>query len=128
MTIQRDKTSGTMNFVSLVANSCLTKECGTTFLDTPITAIWYCAISCLDDYPHNKDEIWWMANAKVEGTMPSKILEIKNNPPEPVNIVLISNPDAFLDLEAGPEKFYKHYQNLTPTQEEQEQCLAQINT
>ncbi|KAG9305935.1 hypothetical protein G9A89_016588 [Geosiphon pyriformis] len=79
-------------------------------------------------YPHDKDEIWWMANAKIEGAMPSKILEIKNNPLEPVNIVLISNPDAFLDLETGPEEFHKHYQNLALTREEQKQCLAQINT
>ncbi|KAG9292496.1 hypothetical protein G9A89_001569 [Geosiphon pyriformis] len=60
--------------------------------------------------------------------MSSKILEIKNNPLEPVNIVLIPNPDAFLDLEAGPKKFYEHYQNLAPTREEQKQHLEKINT
>ncbi|KAG9289212.1 hypothetical protein G9A89_022522 [Geosiphon pyriformis] len=32
MTIQSDKASGTMNHVSFVENSCLTKECGMTFL------------------------------------------------------------------------------------------------
>ncbi|KAG9285834.1 hypothetical protein G9A89_013259 [Geosiphon pyriformis] len=32
MATQKDKTSGTTNHVSFVANSCLTKECGTTFL------------------------------------------------------------------------------------------------
>ncbi|KAG9291830.1 hypothetical protein G9A89_012115 [Geosiphon pyriformis] len=32
MATQKDKTSGTTNHVSLAANSCLTKECGTTFL------------------------------------------------------------------------------------------------
>ncbi|KAG9303837.1 hypothetical protein G9A89_018734 [Geosiphon pyriformis] len=69
-----------------------------------------------------------MANTKIEGIMLSKILEIKNNSLKPVNIVLIPNPDTFLDLKAGPEKFHKHYQNLAPTRKEQEQCLAQINT
>ncbi|KAG9305893.1 hypothetical protein G9A89_016545 [Geosiphon pyriformis] len=70
----------------------------------------------------------WMANTKVAGIMPSKILKIKNNPLEPVNIVLILNPDTFLDLKAGPEEFHEHYQNLVPTKEEQKQHLAQINT
>ncbi|KAG9290390.1 hypothetical protein G9A89_007121 [Geosiphon pyriformis] len=100
MAIQKDKTSGTMNHVSLVTNNYWTKEY----------------------------KIWQMANAKVEGATPSKILEIKNNPPETVNIVLISNPNAFLDLEADPEEFHEHYQNLAPTREEQKQHLAQINT
>ncbi|KAG9298644.1 hypothetical protein G9A89_012712 [Geosiphon pyriformis] len=69
-----------------------------------------------------------MANAKIKGAMPSEILEIKNNSPEPVNIVLIPNPDAFLNIETGPEKFHEHYQNLAPTKKEQEQCLKKINT
>ncbi|KAG9289676.1 hypothetical protein G9A89_014411 [Geosiphon pyriformis] len=69
-----------------------------------------------------------MANAKVEGTLPSEILEIKNNPPEPTDIVLVLNLDAFIDLENSPEKFYEHYQNLAPMREEQEQCLEEINT
>ncbi|KAG9304493.1 hypothetical protein G9A89_020057 [Geosiphon pyriformis] len=76
-----------------------------------ITAAWHHAISHLD-----------------EGATLSEILEIKNNPPEPVNIVLIPNPDAFLDLEAGLEKFYEHYQNLAPTREKQKQQLEEINT
>ncbi|KAG9294542.1 hypothetical protein G9A89_008653 [Geosiphon pyriformis] len=69
-----------------------------------------------------------MTNAKVKRVTSSKILEIKNNPSEPVNIVLISNPEAFLDIETGPEEFHKHYQNLAPTKEEQKQCLEQLNT
>ncbi|KAG9304146.1 hypothetical protein G9A89_019708 [Geosiphon pyriformis] len=113
-----------------------TKKCGTTFLDeeecvscgTPITVTWHHAIFCLDSYPHDENKIWQMANTKVEGAMPSKILEIKNNSPKTVNIVLISNPDAFLNLKAGPEKFYEHYQNLAPTRGKQEQHLVQINT
>ncbi|KAG9287753.1 hypothetical protein G9A89_004156 [Geosiphon pyriformis] len=72
------------------------------------------------------DKIWQMANAKVADTMPSEILKIKNNPSKPVNIVLIPNPDAFLNLEAGPEEFHEHYQNLAPTKEEQEQCLCDL--
>ncbi|KAG9284378.1 hypothetical protein G9A89_023635 [Geosiphon pyriformis] len=110
MATQNDKASETTNHVSLVGNNYLTKEYGTTFLD------------------EKEYEIWRMENAKVEGIMPSKILEIKNNPLEPVNIILIPNPDAFLNLEAGPEEFYEHYQNLAPIREEQEQCLEEINT
>ncbi|KAG9300071.1 hypothetical protein G9A89_018348 [Geosiphon pyriformis] len=94
----------------------------------PITAVWHHVISYLDDYPHDENKIWQMINTKVEGVTPSKILEIKNNSLEPVNIVLIPNSNAFLNLEAGPEEFYEHYQNLAPTREEQEQHLAQINT
>ncbi|KAG9291829.1 hypothetical protein G9A89_012114 [Geosiphon pyriformis] len=94
----------------------------------PITAAWHQVISCLDRYPHNENKIWQMANAKVEGAMSSKILEIKNNSPEPVNIILVSNSDAFFDIETNPEDFHKHYQNLAPTREEQEEQLAQLNT
>ncbi|KAG9306874.1 hypothetical protein G9A89_002543 [Geosiphon pyriformis] len=86
------------------------------------------AISHLDGYPHDKDEIWQMANAKIEDTMSSKILEIKNNSPKPVNIILVPNSDAFFDIETNPEDFYKHYQNLVPTREEQKEWLAQLNT
>ncbi|KAG9300543.1 hypothetical protein G9A89_002421 [Geosiphon pyriformis] len=85
---------------------------------TLVTTAWHQAISHLDSYSHDKDKIWQIANAKIEGTSPSKILEIKNNPLEPVNIVLISNSDVFLDIKTGPEEFYKHYQNLAPTREE----------
>ncbi|KAG9286044.1 hypothetical protein G9A89_022721 [Geosiphon pyriformis] len=68
-----------------------------------------------------------MANAKVEGALPSE-MEIKNNPPEPTDIVLVLNLDAFIDLENSPKEFHKYYQNLTPTREEQKQCLEEINT
>ncbi|KAG9300925.1 hypothetical protein G9A89_004983 [Geosiphon pyriformis] len=68
-----------------------------------------------------------MASAKVKDTLSSKILKIKNNPPEPVKTFFIPNPDAFLDIKAGLEKFYEHYQNLTSIQEKQEQHLEKIN-
>ncbi|KAG9286474.1 hypothetical protein G9A89_014640 [Geosiphon pyriformis] len=67
-------------------------------------------------------------NAKVENATPNEILEIKNNPPKPVDIICIPNPDAFMDEETDPEDFYKYYQNLAPTREEQEQHLEQLNT
>ncbi|KAG9301836.1 hypothetical protein G9A89_004515 [Geosiphon pyriformis] len=86
-----------------------------------ITAAWHRAISHLEEYPHNKDEIWRIANAKVEDASPNEILEIKNNPPKPTDIVLVLNPDVFLDLKNSPEEFYEHYQNLVPTREEQKQ-------
>ncbi|KAG9293142.1 hypothetical protein G9A89_010479 [Geosiphon pyriformis] len=69
-----------------------------------------------------------MTNAKVEDALSSKILKIKNNPSKLVDIILISNLDAFLDIETDLEKFYKHYQNLAPTKKEQEQYLKEINT
>ncbi|KAG9284757.1 hypothetical protein G9A89_001127 [Geosiphon pyriformis] len=85
-------------------------------------------ISHLDSYLHDKDEIWQIVNAKIEGITSNKIREIKNNPPEPVKIVLVPNPNAFLDLKTGPEEFHKHYQNLALTKEKQEQHLKQLNT
>ncbi|KAG9290327.1 hypothetical protein G9A89_007058 [Geosiphon pyriformis] len=94
----------------------------------PITAAWHRVISHLDGYPHDKDKIWWMVNAKVEGTTSSKILEIKNNPPEPVNIILVPNPDAFFNIETNSKDFHKHYQNLALTRKEQKEWLAQLNT
>ncbi|KAG9292935.1 hypothetical protein G9A89_016297 [Geosiphon pyriformis] len=122
MATQKGKTSGTTNHVLLVMNNYLIKECEMTFLDKEES------INHLDRYPHNMDKIWHMANAKIEGATSNKILEIKNNPPEPVDIILISNPEAFLNIEIGPEEFHEHYQNLAPTREEQEQCLEEINT
>ncbi|KAG9298023.1 hypothetical protein G9A89_018851 [Geosiphon pyriformis] len=108
------------------------KDCGKK-LDwvshgTPITAAWHQAISHLDSYPHNEDEIWQIANAKVESTLPSKILEIKNNLPEPTDIVLVLNPDTFIDLKNSPEEFHEHYQNLASMRKEQKQHLEEINT
>ncbi|KAG9290047.1 hypothetical protein G9A89_010353 [Geosiphon pyriformis] len=79
-------------------------------------------------YSYDKDKIWQMANTKVKDTSLREILKIKNNPLEPVNIVIIPNPDTFLDIKIGPEEFYKYYQNLTLTKEEQKQCLEEINT
>ncbi|KAG9302098.1 hypothetical protein G9A89_000721 [Geosiphon pyriformis] len=69
---------------------------------------------------------WWMANAKVGSTTPSEILEIKNNPPKPVNIILVLNPDAFFNIETNPEDFYEHYQNLALTKKEQEEWLCDL--
>ncbi|KAG9294651.1 hypothetical protein G9A89_008130 [Geosiphon pyriformis] len=115
---------------SLVANSCSTKECETTFLVKEKCVTLHASTQSLSvtGYPHNEDKIWQMANAKVEGTTPSKILEIKNNPPKPVNIILVPNPNAFFDIETNPEDFHEHYQNLALTREEQEEWLAQLNT
>ncbi|KAG9291339.1 hypothetical protein G9A89_003443 [Geosiphon pyriformis] len=61
-------------------------------------------------------------------TLPNEILEIKNNSLEPVETVFISNSDAFLNIKNDPEEFHKHYQNLAPTRQEQEQYLEQLNT
>ncbi|KAG9289975.1 hypothetical protein G9A89_010281, partial [Geosiphon pyriformis] len=72
------------------------------------------------------ERIW--NDIPVEGATPNEILEIKNNPPELVNIIRIPNPDTFMDKETGPKDFYKYYQNLAPTREEQEQHLEQLNT
>ncbi|KAG9296297.1 hypothetical protein G9A89_014889 [Geosiphon pyriformis] len=68
--------------------------------DMPITAAWH------------KDEIWQMANTKVQGATPSKILEIKNNLSEQVDIIFVLNPNAFLDIKTNPKDFHEHYQNL----------------
>ncbi|KAG9307143.1 hypothetical protein G9A89_016971 [Geosiphon pyriformis] len=79
----------------------------------------------LDSCPHDNDELWWMAIAKIEGASPKEIRTIKNNPPEPIELDWNAEPVInFLE----PEKFYEHYQNLAPTREEQKQWLAQLNT
>ncbi|KAG9307409.1 hypothetical protein G9A89_017238 [Geosiphon pyriformis] len=129
MDIQSAKTSRTINHVSLVVNSYLMKGCGMTFLVKKEHAmlhatVWHRAINQLDGYPHDEDKIWQMVNAKVQGAMPSEILEVKNNLPEQVDIILIPNPDTFLDIKTNPENFHEHYQNLAPIREEQEEHLA----
>ncbi|KAG9292835.1 hypothetical protein G9A89_016197 [Geosiphon pyriformis] len=119
MAIQNDKTSETTNHVSLVENRGMCDTlCQYTILISdwiscgiPVTAVWHQAISHLD-----------------KGALPREILKIKNNPSKPVNIILILNPDVFIDIETDPEAFHEYYQNLAPTREEQEQCLKEINT
>ncbi|KAG9289645.1 hypothetical protein G9A89_014380 [Geosiphon pyriformis] len=98
MTTQNDKTSGTINHVSLVMNNCSTRECETTFLVEEKHVMLCATIFHLDSYLHDKNKIWWMVNAKVEDSMFSKILEIKNNSPKPVNIVLIPNSDYLAQI------------------------------
>ncbi|KAG9301477.1 hypothetical protein G9A89_006574 [Geosiphon pyriformis] len=65
-----------------------------------------------------------MAITKIEGATPKEIRTIKNNPPESIELDWDAKPVInFLE----PEEFYKHYQNLAPIREEQEQRLAQLN-
>ncbi|KAG9284022.1 hypothetical protein G9A89_022796 [Geosiphon pyriformis] len=135
---QNNKKSGTTNHVLHVKLSCLTKKYGITFLGkkghmmrhakTPIDNAWKKALRQLKEYPHDKHELWRIAYAKTEGTTTSKLLEIKNNSlffPKPEYIQTF---DVFGNIKDNPEKFHEHYQQLTPTREEQEQCLEEINT
>ncbi|KAG9289796.1 hypothetical protein G9A89_015376 [Geosiphon pyriformis] len=73
------------------------------------------------------DWMSYLTNAKVQGAMFSEILEIKNNLLEQIDIILIPNPDAFLNIETNSEDFYKHYQNLTPTREKQKHSIQYGN-
>ncbi|KAG9293014.1 hypothetical protein G9A89_016376 [Geosiphon pyriformis] len=66
-----------------------------------------------------------MAFAKIQEASLEEIKEVKNNPSEPLELDWDEKPVINL-LE--PEKFHEHYQTLASTREEQEQCLAQINT
>ncbi|KAG9301865.1 hypothetical protein G9A89_004544 [Geosiphon pyriformis] len=108
MDTQNDRESGTTNHVLLVVNSFLMKECGMTFLV-------------------KEEHVTLHANIPYS-LATGEILKIKNNSPEPTDIVLVLNSDVFLNLENSPEDFHKHYQNLTPIREEQKECLAQLNT
>ncbi|KAG9303075.1 hypothetical protein G9A89_000079 [Geosiphon pyriformis] len=85
---QNAKTSETTNHVLLVANNCLTKGCGTTFLveEKPATHRVNTQFLLMTNYSHDENKIWKMANAKIEGTLHSEILEIKNNSSEPVEV------------------------------------------
>ncbi|KAG9298978.1 hypothetical protein G9A89_020291 [Geosiphon pyriformis] len=66
-----------------------------------------------------------MTITKIEGATSEKIREIKNNPPEFIEL----DWDAESVLNSlEPEEFHEHYQNLALTREEQEQWLAQLNT
>ncbi|KAG9285487.1 hypothetical protein G9A89_000166, partial [Geosiphon pyriformis] len=81
---------------------------------TPIEAVWRRAVQQLDSCPHNDDELWQMAIAKIEGVLPEEIRTIKNNPPEPIELDWNAKPVInFLES----KKFYEHYQNLAPTRE-----------
>ncbi|KAG9285970.1 hypothetical protein G9A89_022646 [Geosiphon pyriformis] len=69
-----------------------------------------------------------MMNAKAEGVTTSELLEIKNNPLSLLESEYVLTFDIFGNIENNPEEFYKHYQWLAPTREEQEQWLEEINT
>ncbi|KAG9307786.1 hypothetical protein G9A89_023351 [Geosiphon pyriformis] len=53
---------------------------------TPIKATWRKAVQRLDSCLHNDDKIWRMTIGKIEGATPEEIREIKNNPPEPIEL------------------------------------------
>ncbi|KAG9290288.1 hypothetical protein G9A89_022264 [Geosiphon pyriformis] len=104
------------------------KEYGMTSQDmeerTPIKAAWRRAVQQLDSCPHDDNKIWQMALAKIEEATPEEIKMIKNNPPESLELDWDVEPIInLLDL----EQFHKHYQELAPTREEQEQQLKQLN-
>ncbi|KAG9287514.1 hypothetical protein G9A89_023886 [Geosiphon pyriformis] len=92
---------------------------------TPIEATWRRAVQQLDSCSHNDNKIWGMAMAKIEGTLPEEIREIKNNPPEPIE--LDWDPEPVINL-LNPEQFHEHYQELALTREKQEQHLEKLNT
>ncbi|KAG9289701.1 hypothetical protein G9A89_014436 [Geosiphon pyriformis] len=90
---------------------------------------WYLVSSLhLEGYPYDEDEIWRMAYAMSEDATTEELREIKDNP------LLLSEPEyvqmfnIFDNIENDTEKFHEHYQQLAPTREEQEECLAQLNT
>ncbi|KAG9285006.1 hypothetical protein G9A89_009816 [Geosiphon pyriformis] len=64
----------------------------------------------------------------AEGATASKLQKIKTNLlflPEPEYVATF---DVFGNVEDDSEEFHKHYQQLAPTREEQEEWLAQLNT
>ncbi|KAG9288616.1 hypothetical protein G9A89_006717 [Geosiphon pyriformis] len=64
-------------------------------------------------------------HSPIKGATLEKIKTIKNNPPKPIE--LNWDPKPVINL-LNPKQFHKHYQELAPTKEEQEQCLEEINT
>ncbi|KAG9306039.1 hypothetical protein G9A89_020234 [Geosiphon pyriformis] len=83
---QNNKKSGITNHVLHVELSYLTKKCGMTFLGMEECVIRHAMLQQLEEYSHNKDELWRMAYAKTEDATTSELLEIKNNSlsfPEP---------------------------------------------
>ncbi|KAG9302368.1 hypothetical protein G9A89_011418 [Geosiphon pyriformis] len=71
---------------------------------------------------------WRIAYAMSEGATTEELREIKNNLlslPEPEYVQIF---DVFGNIEDELEKFHEHSQQLAFTKEEQEECLAQLNT
>ncbi|KAG9291563.1 hypothetical protein G9A89_021982 [Geosiphon pyriformis] len=97
----------------------------TTKKETPIEAAWKRAVQQLDSCPHDNDKIWRIAITKIEGALPEEIREIKDNPPE--SIELDWNSEPVINL-LNSEQFHKHYQELALIREEQKQRLKEINT
>ncbi|KAG9286818.1 hypothetical protein G9A89_012368 [Geosiphon pyriformis] len=107
MATQKDKASGTTNHNNISGRK---RMYNTLCQYTILISDWVsCAIFHLDSYLHDEDEIWQMVNTKVKGALSSEILEIKNNPLKPTDIVLVLNLDTFIDLENSPEEFHEHY-------------------
>ncbi|KAG9294307.1 hypothetical protein G9A89_001812 [Geosiphon pyriformis] len=119
---QNDKESEITNHVLHVELSYLTKKCGMTFLDVEKPATKHAK------YSHDKHKLWRIAYAKAEGMTTSELLEIKNNPLSLSESKYVQTFNIFGNIEDDPEEFYEHYQHLTPTREEQEQHLKEINT
>ncbi|KAG9297756.1 hypothetical protein G9A89_011271 [Geosiphon pyriformis] len=101
------------------------KTCDTSLRkETPIEAAWKRAVQQLDSCPHDDNEIWQMAFAKIKGAMPEEIKTIKDNSPELLKLDWDTEPIINL---LDPEQFHEHYQELALTREEQKQWLEQLN-
>ncbi|KAG9307415.1 hypothetical protein G9A89_017244 [Geosiphon pyriformis] len=86
---------------------------------------FYCCPCILECFGRPK---WRMASVMAEGATTSKLLKIKNNLLTLLEPKYIPTFNVFGNIENNLEKFYKYYQCLALTKEEQEEYLAQLNT
>ncbi|KAG9290346.1 hypothetical protein G9A89_007077 [Geosiphon pyriformis] len=120
LNIQNKKKNETMNHAWLVEKLFWIKEYRMTFLDEE---------EHMTNHTPSGDKlsnVWTNVHMMMtkSGVTPEEIKTIKDNPLEPIELDWDSKPVINL---LDPEQFHKHYQELAPTREEQEQQLEEIN-
>ncbi|KAG9284415.1 hypothetical protein G9A89_023672 [Geosiphon pyriformis] len=79
------------------------------------------ALKRLQHYPHDEDELYNTAQAKVRGGTAEEIRRWKES-------AEVANEVTSYNMFDPVDEFQDYYQQLCPTRQEQEQYLAQINT
>ncbi|KAG9288700.1 hypothetical protein G9A89_004319 [Geosiphon pyriformis] len=77
---QNELENGTMNPAWPAKRLSSIKKCGTTSLKEEES------VKCLNECPHDDDEIWQIALTKIEEALPEEIKTIKNNSSEPIEL------------------------------------------
>ncbi|KAG9285144.1 hypothetical protein G9A89_004359 [Geosiphon pyriformis] len=123
---QKDTENGTRNRASLVKNCYQEGATEMTYQTkkervTQLANTRSSSVTGLQHYPHDENELYNTAQAKVKGRTTEEIRRWKES-------AEVADKVANYNMFDPVDKFQDYYQQLCPTRQEQEQYFAQINT